>query len=272
MTPYRFLILLFIGAPAAFAQWIVNDPINTVINTAIQSAQAANHVETLRQWASQLEKLNRQIRQLEDQLAEQRRIREVLGDPTLAGSQMVMDKLAPEELARTYGETLRAVRRLADATASLRRTAEGIYGELDDLTTLNQRFTRQTETYRRYAAVDQQAENLSRVHDETESRRLALQADLAQSLTALQQAPTQAEVDKLNVKVAALNGQLAVIAARRRDESEKLQAQQIENENQAAKERQDMIEKQIAEERQTLSAVNAWQRSVRLTPDGYTRP
>lgn len=272
MTSLRFLLFLLVGFSPAFGQWIVNDPVNTAVNTAIQSAQATQHVETLRQWASQLEKLNRQIRQLEDQLVEQRRIREVLGNPTLAGSQMVMDKLAPEELARAYGETLRAVRRITDATASLRRTADGIYDELNDLTTLNQGFTRQTTPYRRYAAVDQRAETLGRVHDETEARRLALQADLAQSLAALQQAPTQAEVDKLNVKVAALNGQLAMIAAQRRDESEKLQAQQIENENQAAKERQDLIEKQIAEERQTLSAVNAWQRSLTLTPTSYTRP
>ena len=79
-------------------------------------------------------------------------------------------------------------------------------------------------------------------------------------------------MDKLNVKVAALNGQLAVLAGRRRDEADKLSAQQIQNENQAAKERQDFLEKQIAEERQTLTAVNAWQQSVRLTPTSYTRP
>lgn len=272
MTSLRLLISMLLAAPAAFGQWIVNDPVNTTVNIGIQTAQAANHVETLQQWASQLEKLNRQIRQLEDQLSEQRRIREVMGNPTLAGSQMVMDKLAPDDLARAYGETLRAVRRLADASASLRRTAEGIYGELDDRTTLNRSFTRQTAAYRRYAAVDQQAEQLGRVHDETEARRVALQSDLAQTLVAVQAATTQAEVDKLNVKVAALNGQLGVIAAQRRDQSDRLQAQQAENENQATKERQDLIEKQIAEERQTLGAVNAWQRAVRIVPDTYTRP
>ncbi len=266
------LLLLCIFVPSAFAQWIVNDPINTAINTGIQSAQIANHIEVLRQWASQLENLNRQIRQLEDQLAEQRRIREVLGNPTAAGSQMVLDKLAPAELARTSGETLRAVRRLADATASLRRTADGIYGELENRTALGRGFTRQPAAYRRYAAVDQQADNLGRVYDDTAARQTALQADLATTVASLKTAPTQAEVDKLNVKVAALNGQLALVAAQRRDETDKLSAQQIQNENQAAKERQDMLEKQVAEERQTLDVVNAWQRAVQLTPGTYTRP
>jgi hypothetical protein len=271
MNTLRILVLILL-LPEAFAQWIVNDPVNTAVNTAIQSAQVANHVEVLRQWATQLENLNRQIRQLENQLAEQRRIREVLGNPTTAGSQLVMDRLAPDELARTYGETLRAVRRLADATTSLRRTAEGIYGALDDRTTLKQGFVRQTAPYRRYAAVDQQADNAARVFDDTAARQAALQADLAATLADLRTATTQAEVDKLNVKVAALNGQLTLITAQRRDEGDKLHAQQIQNENQAAKERQDLLERQIVEERQTLDVVNAWQRAVQLTPGTYTRP
>jgi hypothetical protein len=266
------LLLLALLAPAAFAQWIVNDPINTVINTGIQSAQIANHVEILRQWATQLEALNRQIREMQDQLAVQRRIRDVLGDPTAAGAQVVLRDLGATDLSRSYGETMQAVQRLANAASSLRRTAEGIFTSLDDRTVLNREFTRQEPRYRRYATVERQADNYATVLAETEPRTVALQTDVANTLAAMRAAPTQAEVDKLGVKVAALNGQLAQLAARRRDEAEKLQAQQILNENQAAKERQDLLEKQIAEERHTLGIVNAWQQSVQITPTTYTRP
>lgn len=269
---FSYVLLLTALAPAAFGQWIVNDPINTAINTAMQSAQASSHLEVLRQWAEQLEKLNRQIRQLEEQLAEQRRIREVLGNPTAAGAQMLLDRFAPAELARTYGETLRAVRRLADATTSLQRTAEGIYQKVENRTVLGKEFARQTDAYRRYAAVDRQADQAAAVFDETEARRQALQVDLAATLAALRAAGTQAEVDKLNVQVAALNGQLALLAAQRRDEADKLHAQQIQNDNQAAKERQDLLEKQIADERQSLDAINAWQRSILLTAGNYAQP
>ena len=62
------------------------------------------------------------------------------------------------------------------------------------------------------------------------------------------------------------------VDAQRRDEGDKLRAQQILNENQAAKERQDFLEKQIAEEQQTLAVVGAWQQSVKVTPTTYTRP
>ena len=267
----KLFILFGLLSPAAFAQWIVNDPINTVINTGIQSAQIANHLEVLRQWAVQIEALNRQLRELQDQLAVQRRIRDVIGDPTAAGAQVVLRDLGATELARTYGETMQAVQRLANATTSLRRTAEGIFESLDDRTVLKRDFRRQEARYRRYATVERQADSYAAVLAETEPRIGAVQTDLAQTLTAMRAAPTQAEVDKLGVKVAALNGQLDHLAARRHDEAEKLHAQQILNENQAAKEQQDLLEKQIAEERQTLGVVNAWQRSFQITATTYTR-
>ena len=268
---FIFPLLFVLSALKASAQWIVNDPVNTAVNSAIQTAQAANHVETLRQWAEQLEKIHRQIRQLEDLLATQRRIRDVLGDPTAAGAEM-MRGLGAEDFARTFGETTQAIRRLSDAVNSLRSTADGIYRQLDDRTVLGRSFTRQTEPYRRYAAVDQQVRQGETVFAVTETRIAELQRELATTLAALRDASTQAEVDKLSAKVNSLNGQLALVSARRRDEADRLQAARVLNENQADKERLDLLEKQNAEERQTLDAVNAWQSSLRLTPTTYARP
>lgn len=266
-----FLFFLSVFAPAAFAQLAVFDPANHLVNLAIQSSQQTSHVEVLRQWAAELEKLNQQIRQMEDLLATQRRMRDVAGNPVGAGVH-VAGALGATDFARSYGETMQAVRRLSDAAISLRRTAEGVYRQLDNRTSLGAGFTRRTVDYRPYAAVERQADNLEAVFGETASRSAAVQAELAITLAALRDASTQAEVDKLNVTVAALNGQLALLAAQRRDETDKLHAQQILNDNQAAKERRDFLEKQIAEERQTLAAVNAWQQSVCLTPTTYTRP
>ncbi|MST93704.1 MAG: hypothetical protein EXS33_00260 [Pedosphaera sp.] len=268
----RLLILFVILTAPLCAQWIVNDPVNTAVNSAVQAGQVANHIAILKQWAEQIEKLNRQLRQLEEQLTVQQRIRDVMGDPSAAGAGMVLRGLGADNLARSYGETLSAVRRLSNAIDSLRRTSDGIYRQLDDRTVLGRDFVRQEPLYRRYAAVERQADNLAAVHAETGMRGAALQADLGATLEQLRSAGTQAEVDKLNAKIAALNGQLAHVDAQRRDEADKLRAQQILNENQAAKERQDFLEKQIAEEQQTLAVVGAWQQSVKVTPTTYTRP
>jgi DNA-directed RNA polymerase subunit L len=265
-------VLICSSAVTSWAQWAVHDPINTAVNTGIQTAQSANHAETLQKWAVQLEKLNRQIRQLEAQLIEQRRIREVIGDPSLAGVQMILEKLGSEDLARSYGETWRAIRRLNDASQSLQRTAGGIYREIEDVTVLNQRFERQTSTYLPFAVVDAHVENLDQITHQTTDRRVELQSALSDSLAELRNVSTQAEVDQLHIKVAVLNGQLAVIESERQRGLDQLLAQSMENQNQAEKHRQDLLEKQINDESQTRHVINAWQQSIRIAPDVYTRP
>lgn len=265
-------VLFILLVVSVRAQLVVHDPVNTAVNSAVQAGQAANHIEILRQWAAQLEQLNRQLRELESQLAVQQRIRDVMGDPSAAGAGLALRDLGATDLARTYGDTLAVTRRLANAVDSLRRTSEGIYRELDDRTSLGKDFSRQEPLYRRYAAVERQADTLTTVHETTAARSVALQREIAGTLEQLRRAATQAEVDKHNAKLAVLTGQVAHLDAQRREETDKLLVQQILNENQAAKERQDLFEKQLAEERQTLAVVGAWQQSVRLTPTNYTRP
>lgn len=266
------LILLAGLTSPAFAQWVVTDPANTAVNSAIKGNQIAQHAETMRQWADQLEKLNRQIRQVEDLLATQRMIREVMGDPARAGDRVVRRTLAGTEFGKTYGETMDAMRRLSDAVDSLKRTSDGIYRALDDKTSLGAGFARQPELYRRYAAVERQGDNVGAVLTATDADIAAVQTDLVAAVNDLRNASTQAETEKLHATVDALNGRLAGLAARRSEETDKLVAAQILNENQAEKERRDLQEKQIAEERQSVAVANTWQRSLRLTPTTYTRP
>lgn len=266
------LLLFSVLASAMSAQWVVHDPVNTAVNSAIQAGQAANQLEILRQWAEQLERMNRQIRQLEDQLAVQQRIRDVMGDPSAAGTQGVLRDLGLPDLARTYGETWREIRRLAEAVDTLRRTADRVFSPLDDRTSLGRDFVRQAAPYRRFAVIEQAADNLEGVAATTDARAVVLQAELAATLEQLRAAPTQAEVDKLSVKVAALNGQLAFVANQRQAAAAQVQLQQVLNDNQAAKEKQDLLEKQIAEERQSLAVANAWQASFQIKPDTYNRP
>jgi hypothetical protein len=253
------------------AAWPVTDVSNLIVNRLIQSGMDSNHAQVIARWAQQLEKLNTQIRQLEQQIAEQRRIREVMGEPIEAGARIVLDRLGAAELARRYGETAQAIRLLADAVASLQNTADGLFDSLDNKTSLGTTFDRNPALYKRYAAVEAQAAQAESVSAALDARSANLQADLAATLQQLRAATTQAEVDKLNVKVSAINGQLAELSARRRDQADKLNAQQILNENRQAMEAQDFLEKQVAEERQTLAAVNAWQQSIKLTPTSYTR-
>lgn len=264
--------LLFLACVASVcAQFIVSDPGNTAVSTAIHGVHVANHVEVMRQWAEEIDRLNRQLRQLEEQLSVQQRIREVMGDPSAAGAGVVLRDLGAEELARTYGETLSAARRLSNSLESLRRTSNGINRELEDRTVFGRGFVRQGALYCRFAVVERQADTLAGVQEKTDVRIAAMQADIAATLAQLKDARTQAEVDKLNAKLAGLNGQLGYLDARRREEEGKLATLHLLNENQAAKERLDFLENQQAEERQSLDIVGAWQASLRVAPVDFSK-
>lgn len=268
----KFITLFCLLSSIAFGQWVVNDPVNTAVNTAIQADQKLQHLETLRQWTEQLNRLNDQLRELEEAVRLQRRIRDVLGDPIQAGTELVLRNLGAEELGQTYGETLREVRRLADASNSLRHTAEGIYGPLENRTSLRAPLARHEPLYRRFAAVEQQAAQSTRAQERAATRMAALQNDLAATMTELRTASTAAEVDKLNATIAALNGQLALAAAERANETAKVVVQTNLNINQTAKERQDLLERQVAEERQSLTAMGTWQAGLSISPLAMSTP
>jgi hypothetical protein len=143
-----------------------------------------NHIEILRQWAAQLEQLNRQLRELERSSPVQQRIRDVMGNPTAAGAGYARcATLDATDLARTYGDTLAATRRLANAVESLRRTSDGIYRPARRPHGASAAdFVRQEPLYRRYAAVERQADTPHGGSREKRSARsVALQGEIAAS-------------------------------------------------------------------------------------------
>ncbi len=265
----RKICLYLILSTAGFAQWIVNDPVNTTVAITTQANQIAQHAEILRQWAVELEKLNEQVRILQGQLEVARQVRDIAGDPRAAGEGVVLDQLWIEDLTRELGRTLGTLRELSSSAESLKDTANGIYAPIDDRTSLGGSFARQSLPYRRYAAVEQAADNLEMVRQVAGERRTKLQGELGAALVRLRSAGTQAEVDKLQGQIAALNGQLAVMDGAERQAAAQLSAQQVLNENQAAKEAQDLLEKQIAEERTTLGQLRSWQEGIRISSGGY---
>lgn len=265
------LILYFSLVPSLLAQWTVFDPTNHIVNSTIQANEARHHLEVLAQWTQALEHLNAQVRELQAGVALSRQVRDAIGDPAGAGSRLILERFGDTEFGRSYGETLSAVRRLADAAASLRNTVDDTYAILEDRTSLGRPFARDAVRYRRFAVVERQAGTLASVQTETDARLEALRRDLSRSLAALKEAPTQAEADKLRGVIAGLNGEIAHLDAVRRNETDKLRTLQILNENQAAKERQDVWEKQAAEERDSSAVINAWQRGLKLRAGNYRR-
>ena len=92
-------------------------------------------------------------------------------------------------------------------------------------------------TYRRYAVLDGQRENYQQVVEDSKARELDLQEELATTLAAVKSASTDAEVRKDSAKIEAINGQLATLAAQRRDQADQVVAQKIANDARLEQER-----------------------------------
>ncbi len=262
-----------VSLPGLSAQWIVNDPVNTAVNSAIQAGQIANHLEILRQWAEQLEQLNRQLRQLEDQLAVQRRIRDVMGDPTAAVTAMVLRDLGATDLARPTARRSDAMRR--SPTRSIRSGGPP---------------TESTGPRRQHRALGRELRAAGAAlpplrgggaagrqrrggHGRNRTDIAAVQAETWRRpwATCATHRPRRRSTSCTPQSLRS-TGSWPDSTRSGATKPTNSWPQQILNENQAAKERQDLLEKQIAEERQSVAAANAWQRALRLTPTSYTRP
>ncbi|MBS0661681.1 MAG: hypothetical protein JSR48_00325 [Verrucomicrobia bacterium] len=265
------LCLYLVLVTAGFGQWIVHDPVNTAVAVTTQANQLAQHAEILRQWAAEIGRLEQQVRVLQDQLEIARQVRAVAGDPKAAGAGLELGQLGVGDLTQELGRTLAELRARSSAAESLQATADGVFAPLEDRTSLGIAFERQALPYRRFAAVEQAAANLEQVRKQAGERRIALQRAVAAALVRLKDAGTQAEVDKLQGEIAALNGQLAVVEAQERVAAGLLQSQQILNENQAAKETQDLLEKRVVEEQAAIAQLGRWQEGIRLSAGGYGR-
>jgi chorismate mutase len=92
-------------------------------------------------------------------------------------------------------------------------------------------------TFRRYAILDEHQANYEEVFEETAEREEELQEELALTLEELKNASTDAEVQKQAAKIDAIDGQLAALAAERRDRADQVVAQKIANDSRIEEER-----------------------------------
>lgn len=192
MKKFIALTLVALGITmSARAQWIVYDPANTiqsVVNTAQEIAKYVTMIENQVQ----------QIQTLTDQLNEFKHYEDLFGDPkavVLATVQPLVTDLRKTEL----GQTLTTLESAVDAGQAMRYDANGLFSSVGTtFTTPNgQTVTRQQATYLPVAAVQKTTDNFLSVSTDATARRIALKEEIARTTTALKNATTDAEVQKL---------------------------------------------------------------------------
>jgi len=238
-------------AHSAQAQYIVFDPtlqIQSIIDTAQEVAQFVTMVE------NQVT----QIKTLTDQLNEFKNYEQVFGNP----SQVVLSMVAPLDADLQNlepGKNLENLLSIADGNYALTFNDSGIYATVGTSfqTPGGQTIQRPANQYKPFAAINRTADNYVAVADDAAKRRAAIKDQTAQTTQQLQNATTDAEVQKLHGVLIGLSADLASTDDEVNQAVGSALVQDIQNRNDQQKQIKALTEQQNAEFTEAVSNYTA---------------
>jgi cell division protein FtsB len=222
----RFFILLAIvsalsaEARAQYSVAVVSDPI----------AQLA-HSDDMAQWAQSIQALNTQISQFNQQIQQLQTMKNFIGDPAAAAGSMGLGNLGTGQLTSSVGQLSSSLNQTANGTQALTNTSGGLFPSTSLQTPSGFDFQANSDLFKPFAAIQQQVQNVTGVIGDTLSRITGLQQDKAATLAQIQSSTNQSEVQKLQAKVNAIDGQIADLNNQQGTAQAQLVTQDIANRN-----------------------------------------
>ena len=218
------LFLLAAALPSR-AQWTVYDP-------AVHTQTIMNGVQEIAKFVEVINNQVQQINTLTDQLNEFKHYQSLFGDPKA----VVVATVAPlvSDLRRSeLGTSMGAIMDTADGAEALVYNAGGLYHSIGETfkTPKGVSVNRSADQYRQFAVINDTTANYQTVSTNSAKRRVELKEQIAATITALKNATTDAEVQKLS---AVLTGLSADLQSTQQETSEALATalvQDIENRN-----------------------------------------
>ena len=201
----KIIAIIAVALPLGFsahAQFIVEDPANL-------AEQIANEAENIAQFVSMVDNQVQQIQQLSDQLSEFKNYEKLFGNPSQVALSMV--PALNSDLQST--EPIQSLENLvssANGNYALTYNDNGIYATVgvNFQTPRGQTVQRPADEYKKYAAINETANNFITVADNATQRRATIKNQIAQTTKQLQSATTDAEVQKLQGVLIGLNAAL----------------------------------------------------------------
>ncbi len=147
------------------------------------------------------------------------------------------------------GRTLEELRGLASGAAALHYDGNGLYRPPGEVITTadGSQVKRATESYKKFDAVTQARIAMEDVMHDTEERRQQMRAQIQKSLAQLQAASTLSEVQKLQGILTGQNAELSAIDREREAALNRLLAQHVENQTDAARQELAHREERVAD-------------------------
>jgi len=250
----KILLITAIALPLAFsarAQWIVYDPTSNI-------QQILDEAENLAEYASMIDNQVQQITTLGNQLSQFENYESLFGNP----SQVVLNMVAPLESDLQNLEPVQSLNNLvtsANGSAALTYNDSGIYATVGASfqTPGGKTIQRPADQYKPFAAVINSASNYVSVADSAAQRRATIKDQIAQTTQQLQNATTDAEVQKLQGVLSSLNSDLASTDDEVNQAASAAMVQDIQNRNDQQKQIQALTEQQNAEFAESVSNYTA---------------
>ena len=250
----KIIAITIIALPLAFsarAQWIVYDPISNV-------QQILDQVENIAEYVDMVENQVQQIETLDNQLSEFKNYESLFGNP----SQVVLSMVPNLDSDLQSLEPVVNLENLvasADGNYALTYNDSGIYATIgvSFQTPGGQTVQRPADQYKPFAAINDTANNFVTVADNAAKRRATIKDEIAQTTEQLQNATTDAEVQKLHGVLTSLNGDLASTDDEVNQAASSAMVQDIQNRNDQQKQIQALTEQQNAEFAESVSNYTA---------------
>ncbi len=215
------IALVLLGrAEAQYSVAVVTDPI----------AQLA-HSDDMAQWATSIQALNTQISQFNQQIQQLTNVQTYLGNPTAAAGSMNLSLLGGSSLSSTVNQLTSSINQTVSGAQALTNTSSGLYSATSQQTPSGFAETLDTDLFKPFAAIQQEAQNVTGVIGDTLSRITQLQQEKATALTQIQSATNQSEVQKLQAQANAIDGQIADLNHQQGTAQAQLITQDISNRN-----------------------------------------
>jgi hypothetical protein len=233
----KLIAIIAVALPLAIsarAQWIVYDPtsnIQQILDTAQQIAKQVEEIQTLTSQLDQFENYE-----------------SLFGNP----AQVVLPMVAPlnADLQNLEpGVNLEQLVANANGNIALNFNDAGIYATVGTSfqTPGGQTIQRPANQYEPFSAIINTASNYVAVADNAAQRRAAIKVQIAQTTQQLQNATTDAQVQKLQGVLTSLNADLASTDDEVNQAASAAMVQDIQNRNDQQKQIQALTEQQNAE-------------------------
>ncbi|MGH8023661.1 MAG: hypothetical protein ACRED1_08775, partial [Limisphaerales bacterium] len=224
----KLIAVIAVVLPLAFsahAQFIVYDP-------TVNIEQILDEAENLAQYAEMIDNEVQQITTLGDQLSEFKNYESLFGNPSQVTLSMA-PALDSDLQSLEPGQDLENLVANADGNIALTYNDGGIYATVGTSfqTPGGQTIQRPAGQYEQYAAVINSASNYVAVADNAARRRATIKDEIAQTTEQIQNATSDAQVQKLHAVLTSLNGDLASTDDELNQAADSAVVQDIQNRN-----------------------------------------